>query len=289
MSNSFTNRSPVARPSSPGRGGNSSSNSAGSASAKGEKVVMTWLNTEFSPLYDGSIVIGLALCIAIATKILQRTVLWPLAHRKLRARPEVRTYGVRVPSPNSPAMSEGGEGPEGVLMTPSRKASERLRHRALGNSTNASSPLHSSTVSTPLSKKSQRAPLLPKEMGGPAPASPINDEIEVKKLMSLRWKFVTAGTKAISYGALVLYGIWVLFICGADGNGIANSWIWDISEYNTAVTIPWELKHYYYIESAYYVYTLFAMFLEPKLKDRNQMYAFPQPLLSPFYWSFLTA
>lgn len=51
-----------------------------------------------------------------------------------------------------------------------------------------------------------------------------------------------------------------------------SGWFWDASVQHLPFDkIPSRLKGLYFIETAYYLYTLVAMFFEPKMKDRKQM------------------
>lgn len=85
------------------------------------------------------------------------------------------------------------------------------------------------------------------------------------QLNSKRIKFVVAATKMISYLGLLL----VAFLC------LRNETEWFLNPFVQHVEftgdIPIGVRILYLMETSYYFYTLFAMFYEPRMKDRNQM------------------
>ena len=95
-----------------------------------------------------------------------------------------------------------------------------------------------------------------------------------------QWKFVVAATKLLSY---------IIFLT-ISGIVIKREsyWFWDpnIYHYGANSTIPSAVKGIYFMETSYYIYTLFAMFWEPRMKDRLQMvchHIFTITLLSTSY------
>ena len=69
----------------------------------------------------------------------------------------------------------------------------------------------------------------------------------------------------ISYLGLLM----TAFVCLMD----ETEWFLDpfVQHIHFSVKIPRGVKVLYLMETSYYVYTLFAMFWEPRMKDRNQM------------------
>lgn len=96
-----------------------------------------------------------------------------------------------------------------------------------------------------------------------------------------RWKFVVAETKLFSYMFFFAFSAWAL----QD----QWDWFWDPSKQHLVTAeIPWRLKGLYFMETAHYLYTLIAMFFEPKMKDRVQMvfhHVFTITLLGTSYYS----
>lgn len=74
-----------------------------------------------------------------------------------------------------------------------------------------------------------------------------------------------AATKLSSYIFFLAFSYWALQ--GQWG------WFWDSSSHHLGANyvIPYRLRVLYFMETAYYLYTLVAMFWEPKMKDRPQM------------------
>jgi hypothetical protein len=100
-----------------------------------------------------------------------------------------------------------------------------------------------------------------------------------------RTKFVVAATKMVSYICLLSTACWAL-----HGE---TDWLFDPFKQHISFWphVPMGIKVVYLAESGYYVYTLFSMFWEPRMKDRNQMVAHHVftlfLLLSSYYWNAL--
>lgn len=98
----------------------------------------------------------------------------------------------------------------------------------------------------------------------------------------VQWKFVVAATKMFSYLFFLTFSAWAM----QD----EMHWFWEPSVWHMGgnITISPRLKLLYFMETAYYIYTLFAMFWEPKMKDRGQMifhHVFTITLLtSSYFW-----
>ena len=111
-------------------------------------------------------------------------------------------------------------------------------------------------------------------------------EIKSKKqnhrlIEAKRTKFVVAATKMISYVGLLL----TAFFCLQS----QISWFRDPFVYHIPFekALPLGIRILYLLETSYYVYTLFTIFLEPRMKDRNQMilhHAFTLFLLLTSYY-----
>lgn len=111
--------------------------------------------------------------------------------------------------------------------------------------------------------------------------SNIHYNIGLSRLEKKRWKFVVAATKLTSYLFFFAFSIWALQEQGY--------WFWNPQiQHQPFVQIPWRLKMLYFMETAYYAYTLVSMFFEPKMKDRPQMvfhHLFTMTLLcTSYYW-----
>jgi hypothetical protein len=142
----------------------------------------------------------------------------------------------------------------------------RLRNRLEKNSNEAESD-----------SLSKQSPALQKYLP-PHPLT-LNLRIEMK-----RWKFVVSATKMISYVFFIGFAMWAL-----QGQ---SKWLWDSTVWHhTFVHVPWRMKTLYFMETAFYLYTLVTMFFEPKMKDRGQMvshHIFTIILLvSSYAWYFL--
>lgn len=76
---------------------------------------------------------------------------------------------------------------------------------------------------------------------------------------------MVAATKMLSYVFFLAFSVWAL-----QGQW---HWFWDPTVWHLGgkITAPYRLKLLYFMETAYYIYTLFALFWEPKMKDRAQM------------------
>ena len=88
---------------------------------------------------------------------------------------------------------------------------------------------------------------------------------DVRSFEIIKHKFSTSAWKLVSYSFFVGYGIYALK---------NESWLWDPSSYHACFpnnSIPFLLRLYYNMATAYYIYTSFAIFFEPKMKDRNEM------------------
>jgi hypothetical protein len=88
---------------------------------------------------------------------------------------------------------------------------------------------------------------------------------DIRSLSIIKHKFNTSAWKFVSYAFFVSYGIYALK---------NESWLWDPTSYHHCFadnTIPFLLRLYYNMATSYYIYTSFAMFFEPKMKDRNEM------------------
>lgn len=82
----------------------------------------------------------------------------------------------------------------------------------------------------------------------------------------MKHKFNTSAWKFVSYTFFVCYGIYAL--------RQEQSWLWDPQNYHRCFPdnqIPFLLRLYYNMATAYYIYTSFSIFFEPKMKDRNEM------------------
>ncbi len=99
-----------------------------------------------------------------------------------------------------------------------------------------------------------------------APPAP-GRRTDAEKVHAKRVKFVVAATKAISYLALLATAV-----VGLRGQ---EHWLFDPFQQHVpfAAAVPLGVRVLYLAESAYYVYTLFSMFWEPRMKDRPQMVA----------------
>ncbi|PJF19336.1 hypothetical protein PSACC_00854 [Paramicrosporidium saccamoebae] len=92
------------------------------------------------------------------------------------------------------------------------------------------------------------------------PSPPIHNlRIEMK-----RWKFVVSATRMISYAFFIGFTAWAV-----QGQ---SSWFWDSNAWHYPFDhVPWRMRTLYFMETAFYLYTLVSMFFEPKMKDRGQM------------------
>lgn len=85
-----------------------------------------------------------------------------------------------------------------------------------------------------------------------------------RALYAKQLKFVVSGTKMVSYISMMLLAIWAL----QD----QTDWFWNPAiQHIPFAKIPSKLALLYFVETAHYMYTLIAMYYEPKMKDRLQM------------------
>lgn len=91
-------------------------------------------------------------------------------------------------------------------------------------------------------------------------------EEDIRSFEVIKHKFNTSAWKFVSYTFFVGYGIYAL--------RNEQSWLWNPSSYHLCFPnnqIPFLLRLYYNMATSYYIYTSFAIFFEPKMKDRNEM------------------
>lgn len=107
-------------------------------------------------------------------------------------------------------------------------------------------------------------------------------EADLRSFETLKHKFNTSAWKFVSYAFFVAYGIYALKDEG--------SWLWEPKNYHYCFpnnTIPFLLRLYYNMATSYYIYTSFAIFFEPKMKDRNEMMLHHAVTLSLLVSSFV--
>lgn len=107
-------------------------------------------------------------------------------------------------------------------------------------------------------------------------------EEDIRSFSILKHKFNTSAWKFVSYTFFVSYGIYAL--------RNEQNWLWDPSNYHRCFPdnqIPLLLRLYYNMATAYYMYTSFSIFFEPKMKDRNEMLLHHFVTLSLLVSSFL--
>lgn len=82
-----------------------------------------------------------------------------------------------------------------------------------------------------------------------------------------REKFLTSGWKLISYVFFLAVGFWAI--------QTELYWFWDPYTYHLPYPegkVPSRIMTFYALETGYYIYSTFAVFFEPKMKDRAQMF-----------------
>lgn len=82
-----------------------------------------------------------------------------------------------------------------------------------------------------------------------------------------REKFVNSAWKLISYVFFVAIGLWAI--------QTEHHWFWDPYTYHLPYPegkVPSRIITFYALETGYYIYSTFAVFFEPKMKDRAQMF-----------------
>lgn len=117
-------------------------------------------------------------------------------------------------------------------------------------------------------------------IGGPAK----NQKTKAAKaLEDKREKFLTSGWKLLSYSTQIsadtapltipliafflAFGLWAI--------QTESHWFWDPYSYPLPYPggqVPTRLISFYAMETGYYIFSCFAVFFEPKMKDRNQMF-----------------
>lgn len=105
---------------------------------------------------------------------------------------------------------------------------------------------------------------------------------DIRAFEIIKNKFNTSAWKFVSYTFFVAYGIYALKDEGY--------WFWNPSSYHYCFpnnTIPFLLRLYYNMATAYYFYASFSIFFEPKMKDRNEMMLHHVVTLSLLVSSFL--
>lgn len=85
-----------------------------------------------------------------------------------------------------------------------------------------------------------------------------------EEMTTLKHKFETALWKCITYTLLATMGWWVLT------RAVQPTWIWDVASYHRSDQTA-ALKWMYVVELGYYLYGMWAIWEEPKSKDRPQM------------------
>jgi hypothetical protein len=83
-------------------------------------------------------------------------------------------------------------------------------------------------------------------------------------LKMVRFKFETAAWRLLTYTTLALTG-WLLLV------NSAADWLWDVRSYYSPDR-SLALCLYYWLEFGHYLYGTVAIFFEPKMKDRQQMF-----------------
>lgn len=105
---------------------------------------------------------------------------------------------------------------------------------------------------------------------------------DIRSFEVLKHKFNTSAWKFVSYTFFVGYGIYAL--------RNEQDWLWNPSSYHLCFPnnqIPFLLRLYYNMATAYYIYTSYAIFSEPKMKDRNEMMIHHAVTLSLLITSYL--
>lgn len=105
---------------------------------------------------------------------------------------------------------------------------------------------------------------------------------DIRSFEIIKHKFNTSAWKFVSYTFFVAYGIYAL--------RNEQSWLWNPSSYHLCFPnnqIPFLLRLYYNMATSYYIYTSFAIFFEPKMKDRKEMMLHHAVTLSLLITSFL--
>lgn len=105
---------------------------------------------------------------------------------------------------------------------------------------------------------------------------------DIRAFEVIKHKFNTSAWKFVSYTFFVAYGIYALKDEGY--------WLWNPNNYHHCFpnnAIPFLLRFYYNLATAYYFYTSFSIFYEPKMKDRNEMMLHHVVTLSLLVSSFL--
>lgn len=91
-------------------------------------------------------------------------------------------------------------------------------------------------------------------------------EEQERKYQAMVHKFSTSAWKFVSYSFFVGYGAYAL--------SSQTDWLWEPTEYQYCFAdnvIPSELRLYYTMAIAYYMYSCISIAFEPKMKDRRQM------------------
>lgn len=82
-----------------------------------------------------------------------------------------------------------------------------------------------------------------------------------------REKFLTSGWKLLSYVVFVAVGLWAI--------QTEHYWFWNPYSYHLPYPegiVPSRIIKFYALETGYYIYSTVAVFFEPKMKDRNQLF-----------------
>jgi hypothetical protein len=121
------------------------------------------------------------------------------------------------------------------------------------------------TVVMPVTKRFILTPLSNRCLGPPAKKRKTK---QARVLEAKREKFLTTAWKFLSYTFFILFGIWAI----QD----EHYWFWDPYSYKEPYpngnAVPSRTLKLYALETGHYLFNTVAVFFEPKMKDRTQMF-----------------